>query len=83
MHVVLGDNSFGQMKTEEKLYRSSQGNEDQVISQAIIIEGLNYLALKKAIDSLKEELSLIENENLLVNYYNCQHILTKQDLLGQ
>ena len=83
MHVILGDNSFGQMKTEEKLHRSSQGNDDQVISQAIIIEGLNYLALKKAIDSLKEEHSLIENENILVNYYNCQHILTKQDLLGQ
>ena len=83
MHVILGDNSFGQMKTEEKLYRSSQGNDDQVISQAIIIEGLNYLALKKAIDSLKKEYSLIENQNLLVNYYNCQHILTKQDLLGQ
>ena len=71
------------MKTEEKLYRSSQGVDDQLISQAIIIEGLNYLALKKAIDSIKEEYSLIENENLLVNYYNCQHILTKQDLLGQ
>ena len=54
-----------------------------MISQAIIIEGLNYLALKKAIDSLKEEHSLIENEKLIVNYYNCQHILTKQDLLGQ
>ena len=83
MHVILGDNSFGQMKTEEKLYRSSQGNDDQVISQAIIIEGLDYLALKKAIDNLKEEHSLIENVNLLVNYYNCQHILTKQDLLGK
>ena len=82
MHVILGDNSFGQMKTEEKLHRSSQGNDDQVISQAIIIEGLNYLALKKAIDSLKKEYSLIENKNLLVNYYNCQHILTRQDLLG-
>jgi hypothetical protein len=83
MHVLLGDNSFGQMKTEEKLYRSSQGNDDQVISQAVIIEGLNYLALKKAIDSLKEEHSLIENVNLLVNYYYCQHILTKHDIVGQ
>ena len=83
MHVILGDKSFGQMKTEEKLYRSSQGNEDQVISQAIIIEGLNYLALKKAIGSLKKEHSLIENKNLLVNFYNCQHILTKQDLMKQ
>ena len=83
MHVLLGDNTFGQMKTEEKTYRSSQGIDDQVISQAIVIEGLNYLALKKAIENLKEEHSLNENDKLLVNYYSCQHILTKQDLAGQ
>ena len=70
------------MKTEEKIYRSSQGMEDQLISQAIVIEGLNYKALKKAVDSLKKEYSLIENDQLLINYYECQHILTKQDLLG-
>jgi len=82
MHVILGDNTFGQMKTEEKIYRSSQGMEDQLISQAIVIEGLNYTALKTAVDSLKKEYSLIENDELLINYYECQHILTKQDLLG-
>ena len=82
MHVILGDNTFGQMKTEEKIYRSSQGMEDQLISQAIVIEWLNYTALKTAVDSLKKEYSLIENDELLINYYECQHILTKQDLLG-
>ena len=82
MHVLLGDQTFGQMKTEEKTYRSSQGMDDQVISQAILIEGLNYLALKNAVECIKEEYSLDENDNLLVNYYNCQHILTKQDLIG-
>jgi hypothetical protein len=82
MHVILGDNTFGQMKTEEKMYRSSQGMEDQLISQAIVLEGLNYISLKKAVDSLKKEYSLIENDQLLINYYECQHILTKQDLLG-
>jgi len=82
MHVILGDNTFGQMRTEEKMYRSSQGMEDQLISQAIVLEGLNYISLKKAVDSLKKEYSLIENDQLLINYYECQHILTKQDLLG-
>ena len=82
MHVILGDNTFGQMKTEEKMYRSSQGMEDQLISQAILIEGLNYTALKTAVDSLKKEYSLIENDKILINYYECQHTITQQDLNG-
>ena len=40
IHFLVGDNSFGQMNTEEKKYRSSQGKQDQIISQAIILEGL-------------------------------------------
>ena len=83
MHVILGDHAFGQMQTEEKSYRSSQGNFDQIISQAIIIEGLNLLSLEKAVSILKEEYSLEENDNLLIDYYHCQHILTQQDLTGK
>ena len=82
MHVILGDNTFGQMKTEEKMYRSSQGMEDQLISQAIVLEGLNYSSLKKAVDGLKKEYSLNENDELLINYYECQHTITQQDLNG-
>ena len=82
MHVILGDNTFGQMKTEEKMYRSSQGMEDQLISQAIVLEGLNYSSLKKAVDGLKKEYSLNENNELLINYYECQHTITQQDLNG-
>ena len=82
MHVLLGDDTFGQMKTEEKAFRSSQGMVDQVISQAIIIEGLNFEALSNAVNSLEKEHLFIENNNLLINYYCCQHVLTKQDLLG-
>ena len=82
MHVLLGDDTFGQMKTEEKTFRSSQGMVDQVISQAIIIEGLNFEALSNAVNSLEKEHLFLENDNLLINYYCCQHVLTKQDLLG-
>ena len=82
MHVLLGDITFGQMKTEEKMYRSSQGIDDQLISQAILLEGLNYSSLNKAVDSLKKEYSLNENDELLINYYECQHIITQQDLYG-
>ncbi len=81
MHILLGDKTFGQMRTEEKTYRSSQGIIDQVISQSIIIEGLNYSSLSNAVDSLKNEYCFIENDNLLINYYCCQHVLTKQDLI--
>ena len=82
MHVLLGDNTFGQMKTEEKKYRSSQGLDNQVISQAIIIEGLNYSALRKAVDSFVIENSINVKINIKINYYCCQHILTKQDVPG-
>ena len=82
MHVLLGDNTFGQMKTEEKKYRSSQGSDDQVVSQAIIIEGLNYSALRKAVESFVVENSISIKINIKINFYYCQYTLTKQDLPG-
>ena len=81
MHVILGDSSYGQMKTEEKKYRSSQGLNDQIVSQAVIIEGLNHHSLKTAIKNFKRKFSLNEGINIIINYYICQNILTKQDLL--
>jgi hypothetical protein len=80
MHFLVGDNSFGQMNTEEKKYRSSQGKQDQIISQAIILEGLNIDSLKTALDHLIQKFSIKENERTIFNFYTCQHILTKQDL---
>ena len=81
MHFLLGDNTFGQMKTEEKKYRSSQGKRDQIISQAIILEGLKLDSLKTALDHLIQKFSFKENDRIIFNFYTCQHILTKQDLL--
>jgi len=81
MHVILGDSSYGQMNTEEKKYRSSQGLNDQIVSQAVIIEGLNHHSLKTAIKSFKRKFSLKESINIIINYYICQNILTQQDLL--
>ena len=80
MHVILGDGSFGQMKTEEKKYRSTQGINDQLVSQAIIIEGLNCAALVNAVNIFKKKYFLKESKNLLINYYFCQNILTQKDL---
>ena len=83
MHIILGDPSYGQMNTEEKKYRSSQGLNDQIVSQAVIIEGLNYLSLETAIKKLKNKYSLRESNDLIINYYICQNILTHQDLLNK
>ena len=54
MHLILGDRSYGQINTEEKKYRSSQGLNDQIVSQAIIIEGLNYVSLETAVKNIKK-----------------------------
>ena len=81
MHVILGDCIFGQMKTEEKKYRSSQGLGDQLVTQAVIVEGLNHHSLKIAISCFKRKYSLKESKNLIINYYFCQNVLTQQDLL--
>ena len=81
MHVLIGDSSFGQMNTQEKKIRSSQGLDDQIVSQAVIIEGLNLQSLKSAINHLKKIYFLKESKKLIINYYFCQNILTKKDLL--
>ena len=80
MHVIVGDSSYGQMNTEEKKYRSSQGLNDQIVSQAVIIEGINYHSLETAIKEFKKKYSLKENNDLIINFYTCQNILTQQDL---
>jgi len=58
IHIILGDPSYGQMNTEEKKYRSSQGLNDQIISQAVLIESLNYHSLETATKNLKKNLLL-------------------------
>ena len=83
MHVILGDSRYGQMNTEEKKYRASQGLNDQIVSQAVIIEGLNYQSLVIAIKNFKKKYSLKESKNLIINYYICQNILTHQDLFNK
>ena len=83
MHIILGDPSYGQMNTEEKKYRSLQGLNDQIVSQAVLIEGLNYHSLETAIKNFKNKYSLNESNDLIINYYICQNILTQQDLLNK
>ena len=81
MHFLVGDNSFGQMNTEEKKYRSSQGKQDQIVSQALILEGLKLDSLKTTLDHLVKKFLIKEDDRTIFNFYTCQHMLTKQDLL--
>ena len=80
MHVLLGDSSYGQMNTEEKKHRSSQGKNDQIISQALIIEGLNLNSLKIVLNYLENKILLNEDKSIISNFYYCQHVLEKSDL---
>jgi len=80
MHVLLGDSSYGQMNTEEKKHRSSQGKNDQIISQALIIEGLNLNSLKIVLNYLDNKILLNEDKSIISNFYSCQHVLEKSDL---
>jgi len=80
MHVLLGDSSYGQMNTEEKKHRSSQGKNDQIISQALIIEGLNFNSLKIVLNYLDDKILLNEDKSIISNFYYCQHVLAKSDL---
>ena len=82
MHLLLGDVKFGQIKTQEKKFRSNQGYEDEVISFAIILEGLSFSSLKNAIKKLKIDFNLNEDDLLKINYYKCQHVITKTDLIN-
>ena len=77
IHLLKGNLKFGQLKTKEKQYRSSQGLEDEIISFAILIEGANQFCLKKAINNLRKTFQFKEGNLLIINYYKCQHILTK------
>jgi len=56
--------------------------DDQVVSQAIIIIGLKYSALRKAVESFVVENSINVNINTITNFYCCQYILTRQNLVG-
>ena len=67
-------------KQKKKKIRSSQGKDDQIISLAILIEGIGFEFLQKATKKLKIDLNLIESELIIINFYQCQHIITKTDL---
>ena len=74
-HFLKGDLKFGQLKTKEKQFRSSQGLEDEVIYFAILLEGISLHCLKTAVKKIKKNFQLQEGNVLIINYYKCQHIL--------
>ena len=78
MHFLMGDNSFGQM-TQKRKNIDLLKEQDQIISQAIILEG-STRSNKNRFRSFNSKFSIKENDRTIFNFYTCQHILTKQDL---
>ena len=72
---------MGKWILKKNKFRSLLGLNDQIVSQAVIIEGLNCYSLQTAIKNLKNKYSLKESDNLIINYYICQNILTQRDVL--
>ena len=60
------------LKTKEKTIRSSQGNEDEIINSAVIIECLNVNKVKKF---LLNKLKIKSDKKIKINYYQLQHVI--------
>ena len=60
------------LKTKEKVIRSFQGNEDEVIDYAVVIECLNINKVKKF---LLNKLKIKSDKKIKINYYQLQHVI--------
>ena len=72
IHCFQSDKEISLLKTKEKVIRSSQGNEDEIIDYAVIIECLNIKKIKKF---LLNNLKIKSNKKLKINYYQLQHVI--------
>ena len=60
------------LKTKEKVIRSSQGNEDEIIDYAVVIECLN---INKVKNFLLNNLKIKSDKKIKINYYQLQHVI--------
>ena len=60
------------MKTKEKAIRSTQGNIDEIINSAVIIECLNINRVK---NFLLNYLKIKSDKKIKINYYQLQHVI--------
>ena len=72
IHCFQSDKEISLLKTKEKVIRSTQGNEDEIIECAVIIECLNINKVKKF---LLNNLKVKSEKKIKINYYQLQHVI--------
>ena len=72
IHCFQSDKGISLLKTKEKVIRSFQGYEDEIIDYAVVIECLN---INKAKRLLLDEFKIKSNKKLKINFYQLQHVI--------
>ena len=72
IHCFQSDKEISLLKTKEKVIRSFQGNEDEVIDYAVVIECLN---INKVKNFFSKNLKIKSDKKTKINYYQLQHVI--------
>ncbi|MDC3063764.1 hypothetical protein OA253_04030 [Alphaproteobacteria bacterium] len=72
IHCFQSDKEISLLKTKEKAIRSFQGNEDEIIDYAVVIECLN---INKVKNFLLDYLKIKSDKKIKINYYQLQHVI--------
>ena len=72
IHCFQSDREISLLKTKEKVIRSYQGNEDEIIDYAVVIECLN---INKVKNFLLNYLKIKSDKKIKINYYQLQHVV--------
>ena len=72
IHCFQSDREISLIKTKEKVIRSFQGNKDEIIDYAVVIECLN---INKVKNFLLNYLKIKSDKKIKINYYQLQHIV--------
>ena len=72
IHCFQSDREISLIKTKEKVIRSLQGNEDEIIDYAVVIECLN---INKVKNFLLNYLKIKSDKKIKINYYRLQHVI--------
>ena len=71
IHCFQSDKKIS-LLNKRKVIRSSQGNEDEIIDYAVVIECLNINKVKKF---LLNNLKINSDKKIKINYYQLQHVI--------
>ena len=72
IHCFQSDKEISLLKTKEKVIRSFQGNEDEIIDYAVVIE---CLYINKVKNFLLNYLKIKSDKKIKINYYQLLHVI--------